>query len=339
MSTTELETGAADHGASPAKPPTPHGGGGFAVWAERLALPVAWLVLIVIYGALRPDTFLTWQNVSNIIASQVVLLVLAFAALMPSFVGDFDLSLGGILGLTAMVAGVLNIQQEMNIWLACAIGVAVAVVAGALNGLFVVHFDTDPLIITLGMGTVFTGAIFYLSGSNTIVGIDRALSEATFSTKFLGLPLQFYYALVILLIVWYVSSFTPLGLRALFVGQSRDVAKLSGIRVTRLRWGGFILGGFIAGIAGVLLLGTTGSADPTASGGFLLPAYAAVFLGATSIKPGRFNAIGTAIAVFFLATGVNGLQLLGAQNYVQQLFYGAALVIAVVLSRQLRRRA
>jgi ribose transport system permease protein len=338
MSTTELESGATDQGSGPAKVPTPHGGGGFAVWAERLALPAAWLVLIVIYGALRPETFLTWQNASNIISSQVVLFVLAYAALMPSFVGDFDLSLGGILGLTAMVAGVLNIQQEMNIWVACAIGVAVAVVAGALNGLFVVYFDTDPLIITLGMGTIFTGAIFYLSGSNTIVGIDQALSQATFSTKFLGLSLQFYYALVILVIVWYVSSFTPLGLRALFVGQSRDVAKLSGIRVARLRWGGFILGGFIAGIAGVLLLGTTGSADPTASGGFLLPAYAAVFLGATSIKPGRFNAIGTAIAVFFLATGVNGLQLLGAQNYVQQLFYGAALVIAVVLSRQLRRR-
>lgn len=163
------------------------------------------------------------------------------------------------------------------------------------------------------------------------------MSNVTFTDKLLGIPIEFYYGLVLMLIIWYVTSFTPLGLRSLFVGQSRDVARLSGIHVDRIRWGGFVLGGLTAGIAGVLFLGTTGSADPTASGPYLLPAYAAVFLGATSIKPGRFNAIGTAVSVYFLATGVNGLQLLGAQNYVQQLFYGAALVVAVVLSRQLRR--
>jgi ribose transport system permease protein len=339
MSTTDVATQATGPPSPEEKKlPSTHGGGGWGVWAERLALPVAWLALIVIFGIATPDTFLTWANVSNVLSAQVVLLVLALAALMPSFVGDFDLSLGGIMGLTAMTAGVLNIQHGVGIWVACLVGVIVAVLAGALNGLFVVYFDTDPLIVTLGMGTVFTGLIFWLSGSNTIVGIDRALSTATFTTRLFGLSLEFWYALVILLIVWYISSFTPIGLRALFVGQSRDVARLSGIRVSRLRWGGFVLGGLVAGIAGVLFLGTTGSADPTATGGYLLPAYAAVFLGATSIKPGRFNAIGTGIAVFFLATGVNGLQLLGAQNYVQQLFYGAALVVAVVLSRQLRRR-
>jgi ribose transport system permease protein len=115
------------------------------------------------------------------------------------------------------------------------------------------------------------------------------------------------------------------------------VARLSGIHVDRIRWGGFVLRGLIAGIARVLFLGATDSADPTASRPYLLPAYAAVFLGATGIKPGRFNAIGTAVSVYFLATGAIGLQLLGAQNYVQQLFCGAALVVAVVLSGQPRR--
>ncbi len=309
-----------------------------AMWAERSALPVVWLALIVGYGITAPDTFLSWANVSNILGSQAVLFVLALAALMPSLVGDFDLSLGGIMGLTAMVAGVLNTKHGMGIVEACAVGVVVAVVAGALNGLFVVRYDTNPLIVTLGTGTVFTGLIYYLSGSDTIVGVSQSLSAWTFTTKLLGVPVEFYYGLVVMLIVWYVSAFTPLGLRSLFVGQSRDVAGLSGIRVSRIRWGGFVLGGLIAGIAGVLFLGTTGSADPTASGPYLLPAYAAVFLGATTLKPGRFNALGTGIAVYFLATGVNGLQILGADNYVQQLFYGAALVIAVVLSRQLGRR-
>ena len=308
------------------------------VVAERLALPVSWIVLIIVFSITASGTFPTWANASNILGSQAVLFVLALAALMPSLTGDFDLSLGGIMGLTAMIGGVLNVNDHMGIGLACGIGVLAAIAAGMLNGFLVVRCDTNPLIITLGMGSVFTGIIYYLAGSQTIVGVSQSLSNVTFTDKLLGIPVEFFYGLVLMLIIWYVTSQTPLGLRSLFVGQSRDVARLSGIRVNRIRWGGFALGGFIAGLAGVLFLGTTGSADPTASGPYLLPAYAAVFLGATTLKPGRFNAIGTGIAVYFLATGVNGLQLLGAENYVQQLFYGAALVVAVVLSRQLRRR-
>jgi ribose transport system permease protein len=309
-----------------------------AVLAERAALPVVFVALIVLFSVLRPGQFATWGNVSNILGSQAVLFVLALAALMPSLVGDFDLSLGGVMGLTAVVAGVLNTQLHMGITLACVIGVLVAVAAGTLNGFFVVVCDTNPLITTLGMGTVLTGLIYYAAGSKTIVGIDPALTRWTFTATLVGVPWEFWYGVVLMLAIWLITSFHPLGLRALFVGQSRDVARLSGIRVSRIRFGGFVLGGLIAGLAGVLFLGTTGSADPTASGPYLLPAYAAVFLGATSIKPGRFNAIGTGVAVYFLATGTTGLQLLGAQNYVQQLFYGAALVLAVVLSRQLRRR-
>lgn len=313
-------------------------GGGLAALAERAALPAAWIVLIVIYSITSPGLFLTWSNISNILGSQAVLFVLALAALVPSFTGDFDLSLGGVMGLAAMVVGVLNTRHGVGVLPACLIAVAVAVVAGCLNGFFVVTCDTNSLIVTLGMGSVFTGLIYFLAGSNTITGIGESLSRYTFTTKMLGIPVEFYYGLVLMLIVWYVSAFTPLGLRALFVGQARDVARLSGIRVSRIRWGGFVFGGLIAGLAGILFAGTTGSADPTASAPYLLPAYAAVFLGATTLKPGRFNALGVGIAVYFLATGVNGLQLHGASNYVQQLFYGAALIAAVVLSRQLRRR-
>jgi ribose transport system permease protein len=150
-------------------------------------------------------------------------------------------------------------------------------------------------------------------------------------------PVQFFYCVLIMLMIWYAATCTPLGVRALFVGQSREVAVLSGIKADRIRWGAFILAGVIAALAGVLYVGTTGSAGPTSVGTFLLPAYAAIFLGATSIQPGRFNALGTGVAVLFLAAGVAGLQLLGAQDYAQQLFYGAALVLAVTISRYLRR--
>jgi ABC-type branched-subunit amino acid transport system ATPase component len=251
-----------------------------AVLAERAALPVSWIVLIVVYSITASSTFPTW------------------------------------------------------IW------VAAAIAAGLLNGFLVVRCDTNPLIITLGMGSVFTGIIFHRDHRG--VADDRRCESVVVECH-LHRQVARHPDRVLLrartdadhLVRDLVHTARPeVTVRGAI---ARDVARLSGIHVDRIRWGGFVLGGLIAGIAGVLFLGTTGSADPTASGPYLLPAYAAVFLGATSIKPGRFNAIGTAVSVYFLATGVNGLQLLGAQNYVQQLFYGAALVVAVVLSRQLRR--
>ena len=141
------------------------------------------------------------------------------------------------------------------------------------------------------------------------------------------------------LLLFYIFEFTPLGRRLLFVGRGRSVSRLSGLQVNRIRWGSFIVCGLFAGLAGVMYAGSLGGADPVSGQTFLLPAFAASFLGATAIYPGRFNPIGTFIAVYFLVSGITGLQLLGVENFVQQLFYGGALVIAVTLSTLARRQA
>jgi ribose transport system permease protein len=122
------------------------------------------------------------------------------------------------------------------------------------------------------------------------------------------------------------------------VGRGRNVARLSGMNVSRIRWGALIASGFISALAGVVYAGTNGSADPSSGQAFLLPAFAAAFLGATAIMPGRFNPWGAVIATYFLVTGITGLQLLGVASFVQQLFYGGALVMAVALSQIARRR-
>jgi ribose transport system permease protein len=143
---------------------------------------------------------------------------------------------------------------------------------------------------------------------------------------------------ILCIIIWYVFEYTPLGRRLLFVGRGRSVSRLSGIRVGRLRWGALVASGTLAAVAGVVYAGTTGAADPSSGLQFLLPAFAAAFLGATAIQPGRFNPWGSIIAVYFLVTGITGLQLIGVKSYVQQLFYGGALVLAVALSQLARRR-
>ncbi|MGJ9421409.1 ABC transporter permease [Aeromicrobium sp. CF3.5] len=305
---------------------------------ERFALLGVWVVLIIVFSIIVPDTFPTTANVSNMLGSQAVLLILALGLIIPLRTGDLDLSIASTLNLSAVVVAVLNVNQGWNIWAAVLAAIVAALLVGVVNGLIVTRFDIDPLIVTLGIGTVVQGLIYQISGSVTITGVDRDLSDVMLTQPFLSIPLDFYYAIALCIVVWYVFDHTAFGQRLLFAGQSRDVARLNGVNVPRLRVAALMSSAGIAGLAGVVYAGTTASADPVSGAAFLLPAFAACFLGSTVLKIGRFNPWGTLIAVYFLVTGITGLQLMGAQQYVQQLFYGGALVIAVVMSKLVRSR-
>ncbi|CAB4924761.1 unannotated protein [freshwater metagenome] len=304
---------------------------------ERFALLGVWAIVIIIFS-LTTDRFLTEGNISSMLGSQTVLLILALGLLIPLRVGDYDLSVAATLGISAMLVAILNVNEGWNIVPACIVAILAGAVIGAVNGAIVVKFDIDPFIVTLGMSTLLQGVLFWISDSATISGIDVGLSDAVLTNTVLSIPVNFWYAVVLCAALWYVFDYTPGGQRLLFVGQSKDMARLNGIGVGRARFLALVASGTIAALAGVVLAGTTGSADPNSSASFLLPAFAACFLGSTTLKIGRFNPWGTFIALYFIVTGTTGLQLLGAQNYVQQLFYGAALIIAVILSKILRQR-
>ena len=306
---------------------------------QRYAILIVFAVMIAVFGIDLPKTFLSIGNLSNILGSQAPLFILVMAVLLPTVVGDFvDLSLGSSLGLAAMTLAVLNVQHGTNVVLACLAGIAAALVVGLVNVFFVVYFDNNPFIVTLGTMTIVQGVIYIISGDNSVGIVSTNLSNWVFTNSFLSIPLEFYYGLAIFLVVWYVLSFTPVGQKALVIGQSREVARLSGVRVTRQRSWAYILGAGVAALAGIAYAGSNGTVDPTAGSALILPAFAAVFLGATAIKPGRINALGALIAVYFLATGTAGLELLGAQTYYQQIFYGAALVAAVTIPKVNRER-
>jgi ribose transport system permease protein len=306
--------------------------------AERYALLAAWGVTIVVFGILRPDTFLTTSNFTTIFGSQAILVVLTLALLVPLTAGDYDLSVAATMGLSAMTLAILNVNHGWSIWLAALAALGIGLLVGLINGALVVLLDIDSLIATLGSSTFIAGVILWISNSQTISGVSDRLINLTVIDRFLGIPLEFYYGIALGLVMLYVFEFMPVGRRLLFVGRGRGVARLSGIRVARLRWGSLAASGVISAFAGILYCGTLGSADPTSSLSFLLPAFAAAFLGATTIMPGRFNPIGSIAAVYFLVTGITGLQLLGVETFVQQLFYGGALILAVALSQFARRR-
>lgn len=297
----------------------------------RWGLLVAWAIVIVVFGVLRPDTFLTGANFSTIFGSQAVLVILAIALLIPLTTGEYDLSVAGTLGMGLILTQWLSAEHGWSLGPAVCVALLAGVVVGFVNAFFIIKVGVESLIVTLGMGTLLTGIGFALT-ETTVVGPSTFLPEAV-RNHFLGIPLAFYYGLALTVLAWYVYARTPLGRYLYFVGSGRDVARLSGIKVDTLRAGGLVAAGLISAFAGVVLAGVLGSSSPSVSDSFLLPAFAAVFLGATAVTPGRFNPWGTFIGVYFLITGITGLELLGLVGWIEQVFYGAALIIAVALSR------
>jgi ribose transport system permease protein len=306
---------------------------------ERFALLGVWVVLIVFFVIAVPDTFPTTANLSSMLGSQAVLLILALGLIIPLRAGDYDLSVASVFSLASVTVASLNVNFGVPVGVAALVAVVLGFLVGWLNGFIVTKFDIDPFIVTLGVGTVVLGLAYPVSNSRTISGVDPVLYEVMVAKPFLNIPLDFYYAVILCAVVAYIFSKTAFGQRLLFIGQNASVARLNGVPVSRLRRIALMCSSTIAALAGVVFVGTTLSADAGSGAGFLLPAFAAAFLGSTTLFVGRFNPWGTLIAVYFLVTGISGLQLMGAQQYVQQLFYGGALVIAVILSKIVRARS
>ncbi len=302
----------------------------------RYGILVIWAVIAIIYSLLRPDTFFTFGNLETIAGSQAVLVFVALALVPTLTAGEFDASVSSVTGIALVLIGWLNVLHHWPIGFAIAAALAVGLLVGAINAFFVVVAQVQSIVVTLGMGTLLIGAALGINSEST-GGISPGLVNAA-HVNLLGLPLAFFYGLLLTVLLWYVFSFTPLGRYLYFVGAGRSVARLSGIPVDVIRAGSFVAGSFLSALGGVLLAGWISASDPNVGPGYLLPAFAAAFLGSSVLEPGRFNPWGTFIAVYFLVTGVVGLELLGLAGWIEQVFYGASLILAVAISRFATRR-
>ncbi len=305
---------------------------------ERFALIAAWAAVIVGFGIALPGVFLTWTNFSVMFASQAPAALLALALIVPLTAGDYDLSAGATVTLASMIIGVLNVNLGWPILPAVLVALAGGALVGAVNAFFIVLFRIPSLVVTLSTASLITGLVQWMSNSSTIGGIAPGLVDAVSGGQLFGIAYAFYYVLLIGIVLWYVLEYTPLGRRLLFVGRGREVARLVGIGVGTVRAGCLITSGAIAALSGVIYAGLLGAADPVSGLNFLLPAFAAAFLGATSIVPGRFNPWGAIISVYFLSSGITGLAMLGIPMWVTNIFNGAALLLAVTLSQLVRGR-
>lgn len=265
---------------------------------------------------------------------------MALGLLIPLVAGDYDMSVASVLTLSSMIIAQLTVKQGWSVETAILAALAMGALVGFINGAFVVLLDINPFIVTMGMATLLQG-VTLLVNTSTVAGGSLSLVSKLFTRRIAGIvPLNFVFILVLCIIIWYFMEYTAAGKKILFVGRGINVARLSGIKVKNVCWGCFIASGIICALGGVFYIGMTASANPTAGLELQMPAFAAAFLGSTCIKPGRFNPLGGLISVYFLATGITGLSLMGLDKglAIQNIFYGVSLILAVAFSVVVSRK-
>ncbi|WP_395656556.1 ABC transporter permease [Nocardioides sp.] len=311
----------------------------FVNFLEAYALLVL-LALIALFFCFWSETSSTFPTVANLrilLASQAVIGVISLGLLLPLLCQEFDLSVGNIAGLAAIVVAAY-VSSEGNVLAAVVLALAIGLAVGAVNALIVTRLHVNGVIATLGMSTILGGIILQRTGGLAPAS-DIPQSLTNFGTGLVaGIPIIFITLLVIAGITYFVLNHTSLGRQIYAVGSNLEAAKLVGLRTDGLRAVTFAAAGLLCGLGGLLYVSRAGGASPNVGATFTLPAFAAAFLSAASVRPGRFNVWGTIIAVYFLAVLNNGLSLAGVDPYVNDYVNGGALIAGVSLATVLYRR-
>ena len=300
---------------------------------ERYGLVVLFVV-VCLFFTVHPDTpqFATGDNIKAVLSNESIVGIIALATVFPLVAGQFDLSIGPQTGLVSLICAGLMSRNGLPLAPSILLGILVGVGFGIVNGVLVTRVGINSIVTTLGMTSIIAAIVdAYTSGESIVTGISPKLTDVG-TTQWLGVPAPVFFLAAVALLSWYLLEHTPWGRSLQATGSNPRAAEIVGLPVPRMVFGSFIVAGALGGVAGVLLLGVAGSAGPSAGPGYLLPALAAALLGGTTIQPGRYNVLGTLVAVYFLAVMVSGLTFMGAASWVSDAFNGAALIVAVGIS-------
>ena len=302
------------------------------------------ILIFIVFAIWTPQTFLKAETWANLLDTNSLVVLAAIAVLIPLVTGVFNLAVGAEIAFAMMLCITLQIPHDqqpdlflaigLDWWWAAIIAVIVSTLVGLLSGWVVTKLKIDSFIATLGMSSIIGALTYVVSGNKPFaapIGFDKVASTAIPLGGF-RLTVPVLTLIVIAFIAWYILERTPVGRRMYAAGFNPDGARLSGVNVGRLQWGSLVAGGFIAGVIGILAASKFGGS--VAYGvGMLLPALAAVFLGSTQFRGGRFNVWGTVLALYVLAVGVQGLLLVKVPKEYSNFLYGVALIVAVAVSR------
>jgi len=296
------------------------------------------VLLIIVFSVTLPTTFPTLINLRSIISDKAIIALLSLAAMIPMAAGRIDLTVGYGIVLWHILA--ISLQTMFGFpWPAAVLIVLVLGGAtGFLNGLLVEVARIDSFIATLGTGTVLYAFALWHTGGRQVVGMLPDGFYALNGTMVLGLPITGYYVLVLAVLMWLVFEYTPTGRYVYAIGANPKAAALNGIPVRKFVIGSFVASGLLSALAGVLLASKLRIGQASVGLEYLLPALVGAFLGSTTIKPGRVNVWGTLIGVAILAVGISGIQQFGGSFFVEPLFNGVTLLIAIGIAGYAQRK-
>jgi len=296
-----------------------------------------WLVIIGIFSAWIPQIFDNATTAKQILNGNAVTGLVALSIVIPLTTRTFDLSVAYVASLAGVTAPYFVVQ---GVPLAGAILITLAICAavGLTNAIIVVVLRIDSFIATLASGSLISAFITMFTNNEPITSASLAGPFAEIGQGGVaGITLPVFYMLGVAALIWFLLEQTAMGRRMYAAGFNAEAARLAGVRVARLRFVALIISAFIAGIAGIALSSIIDSGSPTAGVSYLLPAFAAAFLGATQLRHGRFNAWGTLIAVMLLGTGITGLTLANAPDWSEDMFTGVVLIAALAITGVQRR--
>jgi ribose/xylose/arabinose/galactoside ABC-type transport system permease subunit len=298
---------------------------------NNISAVYVWILCIVVFSIWKSGQFPNYSTVAAILNGNAVTGLVALGLIIPLAAGVFDLSVGYTLGSTSVFLSFLLGHGWGPVpAIAAALGLGVAIGLG--NALIVVGLGIDSFIGTLASGSLLQAFILAITGNVELVnGVTKVQFLAFDTWQQLTIPVAIMF--VVAGAIWYFLSHTAQGRFVYATGLGEEQARLAGIRTNRLRFTSLIVSGFVAGLAGIVETAIVGAGSPTVGPSYLIPAFAAVFLGATQLKDGLWNAWGTVIAVLLLGTVQVGLALANVPEWVPYVVDGAVLIIALGLRR------
>ena len=306
--------------------------------APTYGLDILMFGLILLFSILLPTTFPTMLNVRAILSDKAIIALLSLAAMIPMVAGRIDLTVGYGIVLWHILAISLQTLYGFPWPVAVAIVLVLGVLIGALNGLLVEVARIDSFIATLGTGTVLYAIALWHTGGRQMVGALPDAFYAINGTFVFGLPITAIYVLIITFVLWIALEYTPIGRYLYAIGANQRAAELNGIPTRKFVIGAFVTSGLMTALAGVLLASKLRIGQASVGLEFLLPALVGAFLGSTTIKPGRVNVWGTIVGVMILAVGISGIQQFGGSFWVEPLFNGTTLLIAIGIAGYAQRK-
>ncbi|MCP3728433.1 ABC transporter permease [Paraburkholderia sp. CNPSo 3272] len=301
-------------------------------------MPILTLALIALFSLILPDTFPTLLNVRSIVGDKSIIAILALAAMIPMATGRIDLTVGYGIVLWHILAISLQTSYGIDWRVAVVIVLALGALLGLLNGLLVEVAQIDSFIATLGTGTVIYAFAMWHTGGRQVIGTLPDAFTSIFTTSLFGLPIAATYVAVIAVVLWIASDYLPMGRYLYAIGANPRAAALNGIPARRYVILAFVSSGVLTAFAGIVLAAKLRIGQASVGLDYLLPALVGAFLGSTTIKPGRVNVWGTVFGVSILAVGIAGIQQLGGDFYVEPLFNGATLLVAIGIAGYTQRR-